>query len=60
MTVKKFRSFVWTVFENIEKKSRNGHFLVIFGLILAMFPRSHLYDFDVIANMGPQYGVEGL
>ena len=59
MTVKNFRSIVWTVFENIEKVQKLpffGHFV----LILAMFPRYQQYDFDVIVNIGPQYGVEGL
>ena len=34
------------------KKSENGCFLAIFGLILAMFLTSQPYDFDAIAHIG--------
>ena len=33
-------------------KSKNGPFLTIFGLILAMFLTSQPYDFDAIAHIG--------
>ena len=36
MTVETFVRIVWTVFEKIEKKSKNDCFLAAFGLILAM------------------------
>ena len=52
MTVENFVRIVWTVFEKIEKKSKNGCFLAIFGLILSMFLTSQPYDFDAIANKG--------
>ena len=32
----------------------------IFGAILAMFLKSQPYDFDAIAHIGLQYGVEWL
>ena len=35
-----------------RQKSKNGCFLAIFGLILAMFLTSQPYDFDVIAHIG--------
>ena len=35
-----------------RKKSKNGCFLAIFGLILAMFLTSQPYDFDAIAYIG--------
>ena len=41
-----------------RKKSKNDCFLAIFGLILAMFLTSQPYDFDAIAHIGLQYGVE--
>ena len=41
-----------------SKKSKIGRFLHLFGLILAMFLTSQLYDFDAIAHIGPYYGVE--
>ena len=49
MTVENFVRIVWTVFEKIEKKSKNDCFLAIFGLILAMFLTSQPYDFDATA-----------
>ena len=49
---------VWTVFEKIEKKSKNGCFLAIFGLILAMLPTSQSYDFDAFAHAAAPLGVE--
>ena len=52
MTVENFVRIVWTVFEKIEKKSKNDGFLAIFGLILAMFLTSQPYDFDAIAHIG--------
>ena len=52
MTVENFVWIEWTVFEKIEKKSENGCFLAIFGLILAMFLTSQPYDFNAIAHMG--------
>ena len=45
-------------FLTISKKSKNGCFLVIFGLTLAMFPNSQSYDFDVIAHGGALLCVE--
>ena len=51
MTVQNFIRIVWTVFEKIEKKSKNECFLAIFGLILAMFLTSQPYDFDAIAHI---------
>ena len=35
-----------------RKKLKNGCFLAIFGLILAMFLTSQPYDFDAIAHTG--------
>ena len=58
MTVENFVRIVWTVFEKIEKNSKNGCFLAIFGLILAMFLTSQPYDFDAIAHAGVPLGVE--
>ena len=52
MTVENFVLIVWTVFEKIEKKSKNDCFLAIFGLILAMFLTSQPYDFDATAHIG--------
>ena len=52
MTVEIFVRIVWTVFAN-EKKSKNGCFLAIFGLILAMFLTSQQYEFDEITHKGP-------
>ena len=43
-----------------QKKSKNDSFLAIFGLILAMFLTSQPYDYDAIAYIGLQYGVEWL
>ena len=51
MTVQNFIRIVLTVFEKIEKKSKNECFLGIFGLILAMFLTSQPYDFDAIAHI---------
>ena len=51
MTVENFVRIVWTVFEKIEKKSKND-FLAIFGLILAMFLTSQPYDLDANAHIG--------
>ena len=45
--------------ENREK-SKNGCFLAIFGLILAMFLTSQPYDFDAFAHAGAPLGVEWL
>ena len=36
-----------------NKKSQKRLFLAIFGLILAMFPTSQLYEFIEIAHKGP-------
>ena len=58
MTVENFVRIVWTVFEKIEKKSKNDCFLAIFGLIFAMFITSQPYEFNEIAHKGPYYGVE--
>ena len=58
MTVENFVRIVWKVFEKIEKKSKNGCFLAIFGLILAMFLTSRPYDFDAFAHAGAPLGVE--
>ena len=52
MTVENFVQIVLTVFEKIEKKSKNYCFLAIFGLTLAMFLTSQPYDFDAIAHIG--------
>ena len=43
-----------------RKKSKNGCFLAIFGLILAMFLTSQPYDFDAFAHAGAPVGVEWL
>ena len=43
-----------------RKKSKNGRFLAIFGLILAMFLTSRPYDFDAFAHTGAPLGVEWL
>ena len=45
-------------FRENRKKSKNGCFLAIFGLILAMFLTSQQYDFDANAHIGLLYGVE--
>ena len=52
MTVENFVRIVRTVFEKIEKKSKNDCFLAIYGLILAMFLTSQTYNFDAIAHIG--------
>ena len=36
-----------------QKKSKNGCFLAIFGLILAMFLTSQQYEFDETTHKGP-------
>ena len=43
-----------------RKKSKNGCFLAIFGLILAMFLTSRPYDFDAFAHAGAPLGEEWL
>ena len=43
-----------------QKKSKNGCFLGIFGLILAMFLTSQPCEFNEIAREGPYNSVEGL
>ena len=43
-----------------RKKSKNGCFLAIFGLILATFLTSQPYDFDAFAHVGAPLGVEWL
>ena len=43
-----------------RKKSKNGCFSAIFGLILAMFLTTQSYDFDAIAHAGAPLGVEWL
>ena len=53
MDVQNFVRIVWTVFAKMKKKSKNGCFLAIFGLILAMFLTSQLYEFDKIAHKEP-------
>ena len=58
MTVQNFIRIVKTVFEKIEKKSKNECFFAIFGLILAMFLTSQPYDFDAIEHIGLYYDVE--
>ena len=58
MTVHNFIRIVWTVFEKIEKKSKNEYFMAIFGLILTMFLTSQSYDFDAFAHAGAPLGVE--
>ena len=47
-----FRSNRMDSFLRKSKKSKNGCFLAIFGLILAMFLTSQPYDFDAIAHIG--------
>ena len=42
------------------KKSKIGCFLVIFGLILAMFLTTQSYDFNAIAHAWAPLGVEWL
>ena len=39
-----------------RKKSKNGCFLAISGLILAMFLRPQAYNFDAIAHAGVPFG----
>ena len=60
MTVENFVRIVWTVFEKIEKKSKNDGFLAIFGLILAMFLTFQSYNFDAFEHAGAPLGVEWL
>ena len=43
-----------------RKKSKNGCFLAIFGLIWATFLTSQPYDFDAFAHAGAPLGVEWL
>ena len=43
-----------------QKKSENGCFLGIFGLILAMFLTSQPCEFNEIAHEGPFNSLEGL
>ena len=57
MTVENFVRIVWTVFEKIEKKTKTGRFLVIFGLILLPFLNLS-NNFDAIAQTGAPLGVE--
>ena len=47
-------------FWEIRKKSKNGCFLAIFELILAMFLTSQPYDFDAFVHTGAPMGVEWL
>ena len=47
-------------FSENRKKSKNGCFLAIFGLILAMFLTSRPYNFDAFAHAGAPLGVEWL
>ena len=49
MTVQKIVRIVWKVFAKIEK-SENCHFLVIFGLFLALLLKSQSYHFDAICT----------
>ena len=65
MTVENFVRIVWTVFEKIEKKSKNRCFWAIFwlfwgifGLILAMFLTFQSYDLVALAHAGAPLGVE--
>ena len=58
MTVKNFRSNRMDSFRENRKKSENGRFLVIFGLILSMIHRSQSYDFDTIVHTGAPLGLE--
>ena len=60
MTVKNFVRIVWTVFEKIEKKSKIGRVLPIFGPLSALFLRSQSCDFDAFAHTGAPLGVERL
>ena len=41
-----------------KKKTKNGIFLAIFGLILAIFLTSQSYDFDAFAHAGAPLGVK--
>ena len=52
-----FVQIVWTVFAKI-KKSKNGCFLAIFGLILAVFFTFQSYDLDAFEHAGAPLGVE--
>ena len=52
MTVEIFVRTVWTVFAK-SKKVKNGCFLAIFGLILALFLKSQPYEFDEITHKRP-------
>ena len=45
-------------FCEIQIKSKNGCFLAVFGVILAMFLTSQSYDFDDFAHAGAPLGVE--
>ena len=54
----KFHSNRMDSFCENRKKSKNGCFLAIFGLILAMFLTSQPYDFDAFAHAGAPLGVE--
>ena len=45
-------NFVWTIFENIDKKMKIDSVLANFGLILAMVLTYQPYDFDAIAHIG--------
>ena len=49
---KSLRSNRMNSFSKSQKKSKNGCFLAIFGLILAMFLTSQPYNFDAIALIG--------
>ena len=53
MTVEIFVRIVRTIFAKIKKKSKNGCFLPIFWLILAMFLTPQQYEFDEITHKGP-------
>ena len=55
---RKFRSNRMESFEKIEKKSKNGCFLAIFGLTFAIFLRSQSYELDFIVHTGAPLGVE--
>ena len=57
-TVKNFVRIRRTDFEKIENSPKIAHFLVIFGLILAILLRSQTYDFDAILHAGEPLGVE--
>ena len=60
MTVGSFVRIVWTVFDEIEKESKNQCFSANFGLILAKLLTSPPYNFDAIAHIGLSYGVKRL